>query len=247
MCAPQQIAGAAPQVRRATQSSSAGQRLAHSRRHDLVERVVAAVGRRVDLVQRLDDEPRTAQQADPVAVRRVELDPAPGPLHPVGLVVAAEQPLLRRRPRRPGTHSADRWLLVRKTRRPPGRSSRAASGSQRSGSHQAAAPCSLTTRSNRPSRERDSLDVAPAPAGRPARRRRCSRRAVASCSPERSTATGFAPGPRQPRRDVRRAAGQLEHVEPPDVAEHPEVALGHAEQAPHARPTGPTWRRPPRR
>ena len=57
----------------------------------------------------------------------MELDPTPRPLHPVGLPLTAKQPVSRD-PSSAGTHSADRWLLVRKTSRPPGRKSRAASG-----------------------------------------------------------------------------------------------------------------------
>ena len=39
--------------------------------------------------------PDAAQQPHPVAVRGMELDPASGPLHPVGLPLTAQQPVSR--------------------------------------------------------------------------------------------------------------------------------------------------------
>ena len=91
-----------------------------------------------------------------------------------------------------GTHSAESKLLVRKTSRPPGRSSLSASGTQRCGSHQAAAPCSLTTRSKCPS-ARGTRSASACTSGKSGPNLRCRSRAVASCSPERSMATVLAP------------------------------------------------------
>ena len=56
------------------------------------------------------------------------------------------------KPASSGTHSAASTLLVRNTSRPRGRSRRAASVIQCSGSHHGLAPYSLTTRSNAPLR-----------------------------------------------------------------------------------------------
>jgi hypothetical protein len=79
-----------------------------------------------------------------------------------------------------------------KTNRPPGRSSRAASGSHRCGSHHAAAPCSLTTRSYRPL-AKGTRSPSPWIRGKTGPSWVCILRAVINCSCERSTATVLAP------------------------------------------------------
>ena len=120
---------------------------------------------------------------------------------------------------------------MRNTSRPPGRRRRAASGSQSSGSHQAAAPCSLTTRSAHPSAS-GTRCASPWTSGKTGPCCRCSRRAVTSCSPDRSTATVRAPA----------RASQAEKYAVPlassttstsaHLAEDAELALGDREQAP---------------
>src|SRR5688572_21988257 len=61
--------------------------------HDLVERVIEAVFRRVDLVHRLDDETGIAQLPHPLTMRGMELDAAAWPLHSAGLPLTAKQPI----------------------------------------------------------------------------------------------------------------------------------------------------------
>ena len=78
--------------------------------------------------------PLAPEQADPVAVREVELDPVIArPLDAVHAEGRAQQ-AVRRRPRSSSVGDAERQEqgeLVRKISSPPGRSSRAASGIQR--------------------------------------------------------------------------------------------------------------------
>ena len=175
---------------RATQSSSAGQR-GPGGADDLVVRVVGCVRWGVELVQGFDTEAEAAQEADPVAVGGVELGAAARPADVVGGCAVRGGGWRWRRPR-PGTQSADSRLLVRNTSRPPGRSTRAASASQRSGSHHAAAPCSLTTRSNEAVAS-GTCSASACTSGKVGPVRRCSARAVRSCSADRSTATTLAP------------------------------------------------------
>ena len=131
-----------------------------------------------------------------------------------------------------GTQRADRWLLVRKTSRPPGRRRRAASGSQSSGSHQAAAPCSLTTRSAHPSAS-GTRCASPWTSGNTGPCCRCSRRAVTSCSPDRSTATVRAPARASQAEKYAVPLASSTTSTPADVAEDAELALRDREQPPH--------------
>ncbi len=78
------------------------------------------------------------------------------------------------------------------TSRPPGRSSRAACGIQRYGSHQTAAPYSLITRSAHPSRN-GTRSASACSSGNARSNSACIARAVASCRVEVSTPTGRAP------------------------------------------------------
>ena len=64
-------------------------------RDDLVEGVVLALRRCVDLMHRLDHEASPAEQPHPVPVRGMELDAAAGPVHLVGLALTAQQALAR--------------------------------------------------------------------------------------------------------------------------------------------------------
>ena len=91
-----------------------------------------------------------------------------------------------------GTHRVTSTLLVRKTRRPPGRSSRAASATQRSGSHHTLAPYSLTTRSKEASGSGTSSALA-STSGKVTPNVCWQRRAVSSWAGVRSTPTGRAP------------------------------------------------------
>ena len=102
--------------------------------------------RRVELDEALDLEARSAEQVDQLAVAEVELTPSSAASEPVHTALRTQQ---RARSAGPlvGRRRASRAAVRRKTSRPPGRSSRAASGSQRSGSHQMLAPYSEKARS----------------------------------------------------------------------------------------------------
>src|SRR4051794_12888533 len=63
-------------------------------RDDLVEGMVPAVWRCVDLTHGLDHETRLTQQPHPVPMGGMELDPASLPVHPVGLPLTAHQVFL---------------------------------------------------------------------------------------------------------------------------------------------------------
>jgi hypothetical protein len=104
----------------------------------------------VQLVEGFDHEPGLAEDANPLAMTGMELDPTARPLHSGHRILGRG----RRSPACPpssGTHTVTWTLLVGKTSPPPGLRSRAASGTERSGSHQTHAPYSLTARSKEPS------------------------------------------------------------------------------------------------
>ena len=89
--------------------------------------------------------------------------------------------------------SIDSVELRRKTSSPPGRSSRAASGIHRYGSHQIDAPYSESTTSNEASGSGTVLGVRLEERELDARSRAASARAVSSCAGVTSTPTGRAP------------------------------------------------------
>ena len=181
--------------------------------------------------------PERAQQSHPVAVRRVELHPAPGPLHAVGLRVPPQQPL----PRHPlvGRDAQRRQVAV-------GEEHQASTGAQQPGDLRKPALGVAPRRGavlahhevDTAVGQRQLLAVAlherehrAEPALQPAGRGQLLAGEV----------DRHGPGPlaREPRRDVGRAAGQLEHVEPAHVSQDAELALGDGEQAPHGIRPGP--------
>src|SRR5689334_25435514 len=99
-------------------------------------------------MQRVDEEAVVAQDLDPFAVTGVELYPAPCSGQAVGLALRAEQSAAGRSVRS-GEHTVTRTVVVWNTSLPPGRSSLAASGIQRAGSHHKLAPHSEVARSKR--------------------------------------------------------------------------------------------------
>ena len=132
-----------------------------------------------------------------------------------------------------GTHVMSSVLFPRKASSPPGRRSRAASATHRSGSAQMAAPYSLITRSNAPPRsappprrphQREGqpvLALHPPGDGQLARRGVDAHRAGAAAG--------------QPRRHVARPTPQLDHggaVEPVGPGQEADLPLGDAEDAP---------------
>ena len=82
--------------------------------------------------------------------------------------------------------------LVRKTSRPPGRSRRAASAIQRSGTHQRLAPYSESAKSKLASGS-GTASASPWMSGNSSPNSACIARAVASCSGDWSIPTGRAP------------------------------------------------------
>ena len=160
-------------ARRAVQISSTGQRCGPTRRSSSRAGWLGVLGR-VELVQAGDGEAVADQLRDPVAVGEVELDGV--------VVVEAQRRDLALRAHAAarsfgplgGAVSATSTEFVRNTSWPPGRSSRAASAIQASGSHQSDAPYSLSTRSaQRPGAARPRRS--PGSAGTRARARPASR------------------------------------------------------------------------
>ena len=146
---------------------------------------------RVELDQSLDARSRLAQELEQSPCGELELDlavvrpldPVQPALRPLQLLVA---PAVER------GQSIESVELRRKTSSPPGRSSRAASGIHRYGSHQIEAPYSESARSN------DASGSGTSSAFASIERElepvlRCSRRAVSSCAGVTSTPTGRAP------------------------------------------------------
>ena len=142
---------------------------------------------------------------------------------------AGNRPGHRRRPS--GSRAAAAGGRRGRSATRPAGACRAASGIQRNGSHQIAAPYSEKARSKLSSRNGGTLGVG-VHEREPqvelllehARRRELPARVV---EPDRPS-----PAPREPRRPVGRAAAELDHVEPVDVGEDPEVGFGHAPGAP---------------
>ena len=130
--------------------------------------------------------------------------------------------------------------LTRKTSSPPGRSSRAASGIQRYGSHQIEAPYSETARSKLASGSGTSSALAstsgnssPNSLLHRARGLELRRRDVDADRPRAA--------PREPGGDVRRAAAELDDVLAGDVGKRAQLRLGHV-QIPQSNSRSPTPR-----
>ena len=111
--------------------------------------MIGRIWRGVQLMQRVNDEATVAQELDPLAVAAVELDSSPGSHQAVCPALRAEQ-FLAAGPSGPEEHRVTSMLVVWNTSFPPGRSSRAASGTQRAGSYHKLAPHSDSARSKRP-------------------------------------------------------------------------------------------------
>ena len=121
------------------------------RRDVVVLRILAAAGAYSSWSASMT-KPLARQDADPVAVTGMELDATTRPVHPVQVPLRSEQPFLRLALLlRARTGWRGRCSSRRRAGR-PGRRSRAASRTQRSGSHHTLAPYSLTTRSKLASR-----------------------------------------------------------------------------------------------
>src|ERR1043165_6514488 len=131
-----------------------------------------------------------------------------------------------------GAHRYTSVPLSRKISRPPGRSSRAASGTHLYGSAQRHAPYSETARSN----DASGSGTSSAGASTSGNSRPVSsiiRRAVASCAGVGSTPVPPAPRRRgEPRAEVRGAAAELDDVEPVHARERPDLLLGDREDTP---------------
>jgi hypothetical protein len=142
-------------------------------------------------VQRVDGESGGAQDADPLAVAWVELHPAAGGWQVVCLALRSLQ-AFQRRPVVPGRHKVTRMLAVWEIRPPPGRNSRAASGTQRAGSHHKLAPHSEMARSKL-SPGRGMFPASASMSGNEIPKWFWHRRDVASWAGVTSTSTGRAP------------------------------------------------------
>ena len=92
-----------------------------------------------------------SQEADPVTVAGMVLDPASGPGDACDVALGAQQPVTGD-PTFIRYAQGDRHAVGQEHQSARGRRSRAASASQTAGSHHGAAPYSLTTRSNMPLR-----------------------------------------------------------------------------------------------
>ena len=180
--------------------------------------------------------PRSRSRAagDHLAVGEVELDRgAVGvvPLDPVEPELRAREAVGRDSPRRRAEQSTSSGELVRKTSRPPGRSSRAASAIQRSG----------RTRGSRRTpraRSRSSRRAAAPPRRRPrragtrGRARPACARAVASWLVDWSIADRPRAAAGEPGREVGGAAAELDRVEAVDVGQRADLRLGDLPDAP---------------
>jgi hypothetical protein len=120
--------------------------------------------------------------------------------------------------------------VVGKTSRPPARTSRAASGTRRAGSHHKLAPHSDTARSKLP----DGSGTSPASASMSGTKtpdrswqRRGGELAPGEVDPGRPGSPSGQPGG-----EVRGPAAGLDHVHAADVAGHAELLPGHVEDAP---------------
>jgi hypothetical protein len=122
-------------------------------------------------------------------------------------------------------------LVVRKISRPPGRSKRAASGIQAAGSHHRLAPYSENARSKLASGSGTGLG-----AGLEQREVAAKLLLTAASGLELSRrdidADGPRAAPREPTREVRRAAAQLDYVEAAHIVEHVQGVLWNLEHAP---------------
>ena len=176
---------------------------------EVVVRVRSRRGR-LELDQPLD--------VEPFARRRPIHSPCRGgtrrrrvrPVEPVHPELRPEQLVGRPAAPRRACRAIDERRVARKTRRPPGRRSRAASGIQRYGSAQMDAPYSETARSKLASGSGTSSALAStsgnsSPVSPAAPRGLELRRGDVDADRPRTT-TG------EPRRDVRRAAAELDHV-----------------------------------
>ena len=194
-------------------------------REGVVVRVVDGIVGRVQLDEVGDVEAACAGGGEKLAVRQLPLDAElAGPLEatqpPLWPLRASRSASLRR-----GRRGGRACCCGGTTSRPPGRRSRYASGIQRWGSHQMLAPYSETARSKLSDGKRDVLgarldewELEPELGLAASRGRELGRRDV--------DADGARAAPGEPRRDVRRAAAELDDVEPVDVAERAERRLG---------------------
>ncbi len=120
--------------------------------------MIGSIWRGVQFVQRVDDEAAAAQDLDPLAVAGVELYPSRGVTRRCAWRCGWSSSCPAG-PSSPGEHTVTRMLVVWKTSFPPGRSSLAASGTQRAGSHHKLAPHSEMARSKLPEGQRDISSV----------------------------------------------------------------------------------------
>jgi hypothetical protein len=196
----------------------------------LVVGMVRGAGRRVQLVQRVDDEPGPAQDRDPPAVAEVELDPAGRRRDAVQVPLRPLQAV----PGRPGTgRPAQRVQRAHRVKdQPP-------AGAQQPG--RLGNPSGRVRPQARPAF--GDHQVEPARGQRDVRRVGLDQRehdpglllapeSRAQLRPGHVQADRAGAAPGQPGREVRGPAAQLDHVQAADVPEHAQVALGHVEDAP---------------
>ena len=153
--------------------------------------MIGSIWRGVQFVQRVDDEAAAAQDLDPLAVAGVELYPSRGVTRRCAWRCGWSSSCPAG-PSSPGEHTVTRMLVVWKTSFPPGRSSLAASGTQRAGSHHKLAPHSEMARSKLP----EGSGISPASAstsGKVMPNRSWQRRADSSWAGVTSTPIGRAP------------------------------------------------------
>ena len=197
---------------------------APTRRRTPVVLVVDRVVRRVQLDEIDDLEPRPPEQTEQLAVGQLPLDAdVAGPLHATHSSPGPERASRREAPSS-GAHRIEIVLLRRNQSRPPGRSRRCASGSQRCGSHQMLAPYSETREVEALREQRDILgaglherEVDPAPPGSGAR---------SGCAGVDVDADGARTTPSEPGGDVRGPTAQLDDVQTVDVAQRLHDASG---------------------
>ena len=231
-----------PERLRATQISSAGHLRAHSARH--VGVVLVRLAHRRAPAARSAARARSRSRAARRSTRRARGGTRPRPpatrtgaSRTAAAAAISLGRLLVGRSR--GSTSVE---LQRKTSRPPGRSSRAASGIQRYGSTQIDAPYSETTRSKLSSGSPVSAASA-STSGNSIPVSAIIRRAVSSCAGRDVDADRPRPALREPRGEVRGAAPELDDVEARDVAEHVELGLVDRPDAPRDLVERPVRRR----
>ena len=189
------------------------------------------VGRRLELDQPLDLEAVRAQQVDPLAVREVELDAALRPLEPAHAELRPLQRLAA--PARRPTEQRITSVELQQEDEPPARAGAAARprGSSGTGRPRSRRRTRTATRSKL-SAGRPVSAASASTSGNSIPVSAIIRRAVSSCAGVTSTPTGPRAALREPRREVRGAAAELDDVEPRDVAEHAELGLVDRPDAP---------------